>query len=242
MSVLRMIDKFKTKKALCTAVIVAAGSSTRMGMDKMFLPMAGIPVLARTLMQFERCKSVSEIIVVAREDKIVPVANLCKEYGITKTSKVLRGAETRLGSSAAGVFQADRGSALIAISDGARPLVTPELITAVVEMAKRTRAAALAVPVKDTIKIAENGVVVGTPDRNTLFAVQTPQVFEADIIKGALTKALRDGTPVTDDCSAVEAMGIPVHLMEGSYENIKITTPEDLSLGEAILALRGARK
>lgn len=242
MSVLRMIDKFKARKTFCTAVVVAAGSSTRMGADKLFLPMAGIPVLARTLMQFERCKSVSEIIVVAREDKIVPVADMCKTYGIRKASKILLGAETRLGSSAAGVFQADRSSSLIAISDGARPLITPELITAVVEAAKQTRAAALAVPVKDTVKIAENGVVAKTLDRNTLFAVQTPQVFEADIIKGALTKALRDNAQVTDDCSAVEAMGIPVHLIEGSYENIKITTPEDLSLAETILALRGARR
>lgn len=242
MSIFTMIDKFKGRKPSCTAVIVAAGESTRMGADKLFLPMAGIPVLARTLMQFELCRAVSEIIVVTRDDKIVPVADLCKEYGIAKATKILVGGATRVESSAAGVFQADRHSKLIAISDGARPLVTPELIESAVEAAKTYRAVTVAVPVKDTIKTAENGVVTGTPDRNTMFSVQTPQVFEADLIKGALTKALRDKLPVTDDCSAVEAMGHPVHLIDGSYENIKITTPEDLALSEAILAARGVRR
>lgn len=242
MSIFTMIDKFKDRKPSCTAVIAAAGESTRMGADKLFLPLAGIPVLARTLMQFEQCRAISEIVVVTREDKIVPAADLCKEYGITKATKILLGGATRLESSAAGVFQADRHSKLIAISDGARPLVTPELISSAVEAAKTYRAAAVAVPVKDTIKIAENGVVTGTPDRNTMFAVQTPQVFEADIIKAALTKALREKRAVTDDCSAVEALGHPVYLIDGSYENIKITTPEDLALSEALLAARGVRR
>ena len=142
-------------------------------------------------------------------------------------------------SSAAGVFEADRHSGYIAISDGARPLVTPELIDATVEAAKKFGAAAPAVPVKDTIKVAENGVVTDTPDRSKLFAIQTPQVFEADLIKGALTKAMRDKIPVTDDCSAVEAMGYPVHLIEGSYQNIKITTQDDLIISQAYLAAKG---
>lgn len=242
MSIFTMFDRFKAKKAPCTAVIAAAGESTRMGADKLFLPLAGVPVLARTLLQFEQCRAITEIIVVTREDHIVPVADLCKTYGITKATKILLGGATRTESSAAGVFQADRHSGLIAIADGARPLVTPELITSVVEAAKTYRAAAPAVPVKDTIKTAENGVVTGTPDRSRLFAVQTPQVFDADLIKGALTKALREKLPVTDDCSAVEAMGHPVYLIDGSYENIKITTPEDLALAEALLAARGVRR
>lgn len=242
MSIFTVIDRFKERKPSCTAVIAAAGESTRMGMDKLFLPVAGIPVLARTLMQFEQCRSVSEIIVVTREDRIVPAADLCREYGITKATKVLLGGATRLESSAAGVLQADRHSRFIAVSDGARPLVTPKLIGDAIEAAKIYHAVTLAVPVKDTIKTAENGVVTATPDRSGLFAVQTPQVFDADLIKGALTKALRDGISVTDDCSAVEAMGQPVHLVEGSYENIKITTPEDLALAEAILAARGVRQ
>lgn len=236
MSILRVFDKIKDRKAGCTAVIVAAGSSRRMGADKLFLPLAGIPVLVRTLLQFQACDSIDEIIVVTREDKLAEVADYCKRYGITKATKILQGGKERVESSAAGVFEADRHSAYIAISDGARPFVTPALITATVDAAKKYGAAAPAVPVKDTIKVAENGIVTDTPDRSKLFAIQTPQVFSADLIKGALTKAIRDKTPVTDDCSAVEAMGYPVHLVDGSYRNIKITTQEDMIISQAYLA------
>ena len=236
MSILRVFDKMKQKKAGCTAVIVAAGSSRRMGADKLFLSLAGIPVIVRTLMQFQACEDITEIIVVTREDKLVEVADYCKRYGITKVTKILQGGKERVESSAAGVFEADRHSGYIAISDGARPFVTPDIISATVAAARKYGAATPAVPVKDTIKSAENGVVTGTPDRATLFAVQTPQVFEADLIKGALTKAIRDNIPVTDDCSAVEAMGYPVHLVEGSYRNIKITTQEDMIISQAYLA------
>ena len=236
MSILKVFDKIKEKKAGCTAVIVAAGSSRRMGADKLFLPLAGIPVLVRTLLQFQACDSIDEIIVVTREDKLAEVADYCKRYGITKATKILQGGKERVESSAAGVFEADRHSAYIAISDGARPFTTPALITATVDAAKKYGAAAPAVPVKDTIKVAENGIVTDTPDRSKLFAIQTPQVFSADLIKGALTKAIRDKTPVTDDCSAVEAMGYPVHLVDSSYRNIKITTQEDMIVSQAYLA------
>lgn len=241
MSLLSMFDKFKNKRAPCTAVIVAAGSSRRMGQDKLFLPLAGIPVLARTLTQFELCGDIDEIIVVTREEKLLEVADLCKEYGISKATKILAGGQERMESSAAGVLQANRNSGYIAIADGARPLVTPELISRTVRAARDYQAVAPAVPVKDTIKTAVDGVVTGTPDRSGLFAVQTPQVFEAALIKSALTKAVREGTPVTDDCSAVEAMNVAVHLIEGSQENLKITTREDLALAEALLAARGVR-
>lgn len=240
MSILNVFDKIKDRKAGCTAVIVAAGSSRRMGADKLFLPLAGIPVLVRTLLQFQACDDVDEIIIVTRADKLTEVADYCRRYGITKATKILQGGKERVESSAAGVFEADRHSAYIAISDGARPFVTPELISAVIVDAKRFGAAAPAVHVKDTIKTAENGVVIDTPDRSKLFAIQTPQVFSADIIKGALTKAIRDHVPVTDDCSAVEAMGYPVHLVEGSYRNIKITTQEDLIISQAyLMEMRG---
>ena len=240
MSFLKLFDKMKQKKAGCTAVIVAAGSSRRMGADKLFLPMAGIPVIVRTLLQFQACESVDEIIIVTREDKLVEIADYCKKFGITKATKILQGGKERAESSAAGVFEADRHSGYIAISDGARPLVSPALITATIDAARKYGAAAPAVPVKDTIKVAVNGVVTETPDRSQLFAIQTPQVFEADLIKGALTKAIQEKLPITDDCSAVEAMGYPVHLVEGSYRNIKITTQEDMIVCEAYLSeMRG---
>lgn len=239
MSLMGMFDRFKEKKGQCTAVIVAAGSSRRMGEDKLALPLAGIPVLARTLTQFELCREIGEIIVVVREEKIVETAELCKQFGIHKATKILAGGKERVESSAAGVLQADRNSRYIAIADGARPLVTPELIAQTVEAARRYRAAVPGVPVKDTVKTVEDAVVTGTPDRSKLVAVQTPQVFEADLIKAALTKSIQDGAAVTDDCSAVEALGVPVHIVDGSYENLKITTREDLLFAEALLAARG---
>ena len=239
MSILQAYDKVKQRQMGVTAVIVAAGSSRRMGTDKLFMDLAGVPVLVRTLLQFQQCPQVDEIIVVTREDKLTEVADYCKSFGITKCGKVVLGGKERAESSAAGVMQADRHSSYIAISDGARPLITPALITKTIEAAKKYGAAAPAVPVKDTIKTAENGVVTGTPDRAKLYAIQTPQVFEADIIKGALTKAIRDKLPITDDCSAVEALGYPVHLVDGDYENIKITTMEDLYVSQAFLAARG---
>ena len=152
-----------------------------------------------------------------------------------KVTKILQGGKERVESSAAGVFEADRHSGYIAISDGARPFVTPEIISATVEAARKYGAATPAVPVKDTIKSAENGVVTGTPDRSKLFAVQTPQVFEADLIKGALTKAIRDNIPVTDDCSAVERLGMSVKIVEGDERNLKVTTPMDLKVAQMLL-------
>ena len=128
--------------------------------------------------------------------------------------------------------------AYLAVHAGARPLVEPELIDSVIQMAFRTNAAAPAVPVKDTIKVAQEGKIVSTLDRETLRAVQTPQVFDAQLLRAALQAAADSGEPVTDDCGAVERLGKEVYLTDGSYENIKITTPEDMLLAEAILSRR----
>jgi hypothetical protein len=130
-------------------------------------------VIVRTLLQFQACESIDEIIVVTREDKLTEVADYCKRYGITKATKILQGGKERAESSAAGVFEADRHSEYIAISDGARPFVTPELISAAVDAARKYGAAAPAVPVKDTIKVAENGVVTDTPDTTGDFKLMT---------------------------------------------------------------------
>ena len=138
-------------------------------------------------------------------------------------------------SSAAGVFEADRHSGYIAISDGARPFSTPDLITAAVDAAKKYGAAAPAVPVKDTIKVVSGGIISATPDRKTLQAVQTPQVFDIDLLKAALKKAADDGAEVTDDCSAVERLGMSVKIVMGDERNIKVTTPLDLKIAESFL-------
>lgn len=223
----------------CTVVVAAAGSSTRMGQNKMFAELNDIPVLARTLMTLEACSLIREIVVVAREDSIPLVGRLCADYTITKVSKVVVGGESRAHSVLNGVNACSPETEIIAIHDGARPFVTQELLEKTIRKGKETGAAAPAVPVKDTIKQAENGIITDTPDRSCLFAVQTPQVFEASLIKAALIKALSENVQLTDDCAAVERMGMKVSLTEGSYENIKITTPIDLILGEAILNGRG---
>lgn len=227
----------------CTAVIAAGGSSNRMGGEnKLFSLIDGIPVLARTLMVFEASPLIHDIVLVAREEDIPACAVICTEYNIKKLIRVEKGAPTRPESVYNGVNAVPRESGLIAIADGCRPFVTEEVISAAIKSASRHGAAAPAVPVKDTIKTAKNGVVTSTPDRSSLFAIQTPQVFDADLIKCALKYVLDKNITVTDDCMAVEALGGSVRLTEGSYENIKITTPEDLFMGEKILEKRGGTK
>lgn len=224
----------------CSAVVPAAGSSSRMeGLDKILLPLGDYPVLVRTLRALEECAYINDIVVVTREDLIVPVSQLCKEHELCKVTHIVVGGETRTQSVLAGIREAAPGSELIAIHDGARPFVTSAVLEEVILKAAECGAAAPAVPVTDTIKRAERGVVESTPEREGLFAVQTPQVFEASLIKAALQKALEEGAALTDDCSAVERLGMSVHLTRGDRENIKLTTPTDLNLGLGILNGRG---
>ena len=228
----------------CAALVAAAGSSTRMGggTNKLLLPLDGIPVLIRTLDALQRAERVDEIIVATREEELVEIAQLCHTYGITKCKKVVRGGESRAHSVMLAALEADKSMELRAVQDGARPLVTPELIDSVIAAAARCGAAAPAVPVKDTIKcVREDGAVAQTLDRSALRAVQTPQVFTADVLKAALQSVLEQGIEVTDDCGAVERLGKVVFLTEGEETNLKITTPADLVLAEAILKDREER-
>lgn len=236
----RLFGRKKEHRIFCTAVVPAAGSSTRMGEDKLLLPLGEMPVILRSLRALEDSPYITEIILMTREEQIVPLSQLCRDAALTKVTKVVVGGESRTDSVLAGLREADPRAELIAIHDGARPLVTAEIIAAAVEKAAERGAAAPAVPVKDTVKRALNGVVTATPDRSELFAVQTPQVFEHGLILGALEKAKQDGAVLTDDCAAVERIGMPVCLTQGSYENIKLTTPEDLAVAEAILERRGS--
>jgi 2-C-methyl-D-erythritol 4-phosphate cytidylyltransferase len=209
------------------------------GEDKIFADLGGIPVLARTLLALDRCERIDEIIIAARSESIVDAGRLCKDFGITKPTRIVVGGPTRAESVYLASLEASRDAQLFAVHDGARPLVTDAVICAALDMAEKTGAAAPAVPVKDTIKRAADGVVTETPDREGLFAVQTPQAFDASLLKAALQAAIEAGAEVTDDCGAVERLGKKVYLSEGSYENIKITTPEDLAAAEAILERRG---
>ena len=231
----RLLGRGKGPALTCTAIVPAAGRSVRMGEDKLLLPLGEVPVILRTLRTLESSRYITEIIVAVREEQIVPLGQLCKDAALTKVRKIVIGGETRSASVLAGLREADPASELIAVHDGDRPLVTVEIINAAIEKAAERGAAAPAVPVKDTIKRVSDGKVTETLDRSTLYAVQTPQVFEHGLILGALEKALTEEADITDDCSAVERIGMPVCLTEGSYDNIKLTTPEDLAVAEAIL-------
>ena len=223
----------------CSAVIAAAGSSQRMdGENKLLLPLGGKPVLAHTLQAIDRSPSIREIIIAAREEDMVRFAELCKAWGVGKPVKVVLGGKTRAESVLRAAMEANEDADLIAVQDGARPFVTPELIERVIEAARVNFAAAPAVPVKDTVKVAVDGIVRETPDRSMLFAVQTPQVFDAQLLRAALQSAVKAGVKLTDDCSAVERMGKEIYLTDGDEENMKITTPLDLFLAETILEKR----
>lgn len=224
----------------CSAVIVAAGSAQRMGADKVMLELGCMPVLARTLLAFQNCDAIDEIIVVTRMEKVEEVASLCKKYGVTKAGKVIRGGKTRMESALAGVSEVRSGAKLIAIHDGARPFVTDEVIHRTVDAAAAYMSAVPVIRSTDTLKaIDEDGLITGSVDREHTVRVQTPQIFNADLIKGALTKAVSDGLTLTDDCSAIEIMGIKTHTVDGDEDNIKLTTPRDIQLGELILKTRG---
>ena len=232
----RLFGRKRDRGPVCAAVVAAAGSSTRMGgQDKLLLPLGEQPVLARTLRALEACPRISEIVVVTRRENIVPIGQLCRDCGLEKVTRVIPGGATRTESVLNGVREVGDRADLVAIHDGARPLVSQALLETVLTRAAQCGAAAPAVPVKDTIKRARDGVVVDTLDRAELFAVQTPQVFQTDLIRGALERALEEGAALTDDCSAVERLGIGVALTEGDYRNLKLTTPEDLAAAEAFL-------
>ena len=218
----------------CGAVIVAAGSASRMGgIDKVMAPLGGEPMIVRTVRNFQNCDAISEIVVVTRPDLIESIMNLCHKYDKLKT--VVTGGKSRQESVSKGLAALSDKVKLAAIQDGARPFASWQMIDRVVRAANTYSAAAPAIPVKDTIKVVNGGVVTSTPDRKSLMAVQTPQVFDLALLRGALLKAWEDGAEVTDDCSAVERMGMSVKIVEGDERNIKITTPMDLKIAALIL-------
>ncbi len=218
----------------CGAVIVAAGSASRMGgIDKVMAPLNGEPMIVRTVRAFQNCDAISEIVVVTRQDLILPITSLCAQ--MDKVQAVVAGGSSRQESVHLGLNALSDKCKLAAIHDGARPLISWQVIDRVVRAANTYGAAAPAIPVKDTIKVVQGGVVKETPDRASLQAVQTPQVFDFDILRGALKKAKQDGAQVTDDCSAVERIGLTVKIVEGEERNLKVTTPLDLKIAQLLL-------
>ncbi len=226
----------------CSAVVLAAGGSVRMGSDKILARLGDIPVLARSLRPFQNSEYIDEIVVVTSAEKLQEVTELCREYNIGKVSKVVTGGKTRAESALTGVSEVSSKAELIAIHDGARPLVTEDLIRRTVQAAVQKRAAVPAIRSTDTLKTAgKDMAVIGTVDRETTWRIQTPQVFQAILIKGALTKAMKQGLPLTDDSSALDVLGVTTYLVEGDEENIKLTRPLDLLLASAILRERRER-
>jgi len=223
----------REKQQKVGAVIVAAGSSQRMGgVDKMFALLGGKPVLARVIDVFQGCDSIHQIVVVLSQQNLKAGQQLVAEQGWPKVTDVCPGGERRQDSVVAGLSRLSHCDWVV-IHDGARPLVTEGLIKQGLEMARETGAAVAAVPVTDTIKLAsEEGFVLGTPPRQNLWAVQTPQVFRFDIIAEAYHQAKYE---VTDDARLVEQLGYKVKLYMGSYDNIKVTTPDDLALAEVFV-------
>lgn len=218
----------------CSAVIVAAGTASRMGgIDKVMAPLNGEPMIVRTARTFQDCDAIREIVIVTREDLLVPIMDLC--HGFDKVRAVIVGGSTRQDSVQRGIGALSEKTKLIAVHDGARPLISWQVIDRAVRAANSYGAAAPAVPVKDTIKQVQGGIVAATPDRSLLQGVQTPQVFDADLLNAALKKASDDQAQLTDDCSAVERLGMSVKIVEGDECNIKVTTPLDLKIAEVLL-------
>ena len=224
------------------AIIPSAGQGRRMGAGakKNYLPLLNKPVITYTLQAFEASPLVrSIVVVVCPGDEESFRQDIVLRHGITKVSKIIAGGAERQ-SSVANALRAIEGYGnVIAVHDGARPLVTPEIIERTIREAARFGAAICAVRPKDTIKTGRDNIVTGTIDRAGLWSVQTPQAFRASILFEAFRKADEDGFSATDESALVERLGIEVRVVEGSYENIKITTKEDLNIAECILRARG---
>ena len=232
----KLIEKNKSKPLFCSAVIAAAGSSRRMeGPDKIFLELCGTPVLVHTLKAFQNNCLINEIVVVACDTEFKRISEYCELYELNKVTRIITGGKTRLESVMNGVLSVSRKAEIIAIHDGARPCIEDNVIVSTVSAATKYHAVAPSIPVSSTLKRAKDSIVSETIDRDDLYEIQTPQVFQAEIIKAALTKALDKSIEITDDCMAVELIGVPVYITKGSRCNIKLTTSEDIILVEAIL-------
>ncbi len=222
-----------------SVVIVCAGNSTRMGgVNKILLPLGDRKVIGVTMQAFQSCESVYEIIIVAREDDIPAIQAEAEAAGITKLAACTTGGATRQESVINGIRKISKETELVAVHDGARPLVKPEHIERAIKDASVFGGATLGVPVKDTIKTVDGGLIIDTPPRSSLYITQTPQIFKRNLYFEGIDFALEHGLDFTDDCQLVEAIGGKVAMTVGDYTNIKITTPEDIDIAEVLLRRR----
>lgn len=226
------VDENVTDKV--SVIVVCGGSSSRMGgIDKMMAEVNKIPVCIRSVLAFQDCDSVSEIIIVTKPESVLKMQQLCGTFKLTKVTDIVEGGDCRQRSVQNGLSRITDEDGIVLIHDGARPLVTEECILRVIEGARVYKAVTCAVPLKDTVKsVRSDGLVTATPDRSTLQAVQTPQGFAVSLYKNAVEQMADRLDSFTDDCSVVEAIGHPVYTVLGDYKNIKITTAEDLKIAE----------
>ena len=221
---------------MTTAIILAAGKSERMGsgVDKAFLSLVNKPVVAWSLLAFEKCADIDRIVLVVRKDQVIASKAVVKMFGISKIDKIVPGGGKRQESVAAGLAACDLDTRTVVIHDGARPLVTPELVSEVVKQVKKVPAVTVGRPMTDTVKLCEKGTAVTkSVDREKLWTVQTPQAFQVKELRAA-HKAL-GAKEVTDDCMAIELNGGTVKIVENLKPNFKITTVEDLQLAATLL-------
>jgi 2-C-methyl-D-erythritol 4-phosphate cytidylyltransferase len=221
---------------MLTAIIVAAGSSRRVGFDKLFETIAGKPVIAHAIGAFENSKSVSDIVVIAREDRHGEIKKFARDQNWKKIRAIESGGEHRQDSVRAGLSHLGKNAQYVAVHDAARPLITPELIERVFQQSRAHGAAALAEPITDTLKRADVDLgVAGAVDRDRLYAMQTPQIFERKLLEQAYRAVAEKKLPVTDEVSAFELIGGKVVLVPNDDFNFKITYPRDLKLAEMVL-------
>lgn len=238
-------DGVDPHKHFNSAIIVAAGNGVRMGrcnQTKQMTELDGIPVVVRTVNAFERCDFIDEIIVVGRADELCRYAEFAEKYGWKNVKHVVPGGETRQKSVFEGFKVIDDRSEFVIIHDGARCLVTPEIIEKVARQAYIYGAATAAERAKDTIKKADgSGFIAETIDRSVLWHAQTPQIFKTELYRAAAYIAAKNGLEATDDCMLAENLGFIIKLVDCGYENIKITTPDDFDIARAILQSRAHR-
>jgi 2-C-methyl-D-erythritol 4-phosphate cytidylyltransferase len=228
---------------MLSAIIVAGGSSQRMGFDKLFAVIAGEPVMAHSIRAFDRTSSVSEIVVVAREQSHETIRKIISASGFTKVAQIVRGGERRQDSVRAGLDAIDENANYVAVHDAARPLVTPDQIERAFEQCCVHSAASLAQPVNDTLKRADAELsVVGSVDRHQLWAMQTPQIFERRLIQDAYREVYTEDILITDEVSAVERLGHKIALVFNDDFNFKITYARDLPVADFILRDRAKNR
>lgn len=221
-----------------SCIVAAGGSGARMGAqkNKLFLPIGDKPVIAHTLLALQKSSCIHEIILSAREVDMAELKRVAEKYGITKLAAIVRGGAHRAASVKSALSAVSEWADVVAVHDGARPLIADKQIQEVVAEALKSGAAAVGVPPKCTLKRADvNGFITETVDRSMIFEIQTPQVFQTSILQRAYDADETVLKCATDDCFLVERLGVRIRVVEGSYRNIKVTTPEDMILAERLL-------